>query len=432
MEIEQLYNLYKSAAGVCIDTRQLKENQIFFALKGEKSNGNQYAMQALENGASYAVIDEKTGDDSDERLILVENVLTTLQDLAAYHRKTFTFPVFGLTGSNGKTTTKELIARVISKRYKTAFTEGNFNNHIGVPLTLLSIDPEVCEFAIIEMGANHIGEIALLSKIAQPTHGLITNVGKAHLEGFGSLEGVKKGKGELLDYLSKKKGVVFVNAANEDLMAMVAKRRAFGEIVFFQSESEGKKPELTASLPFITYVSTQGDEIKTHLSGQYNFDNIAAALSVAKYFDVHEDDANAAIAAYVPDNNRSQIINKEGITIYLDAYNANPSSMAAAIKSFAELEAPNKIVILGDMLELGDSSESEHAALGELIASCKFDTVILAGDLMRYALPSLPQAYYFPDKFSLHNWIMDNPFSEATVLIKGSRGLKLESVVQFL
>lgn len=432
MEIEELYKIYKKSAGVCIDTRQLKENQIFFALKGEHSNGNQYAIKALEGGAAFAVIDEVSEGNTDERLILVDDVLVALQELATFHRKTFTFPVFGLTGSNGKTTTKELIARVISKRYRTAFTQGNFNNHLGVPLTLLNINPEQCDFAIIEMGANHIGEIALLSKIAQPTHGLITNVGKAHLEGFGSLDGVKKGKGELLDYFSKKKGVVFVNACNEDLMAMVAKRRAFGEIVFYQSESEGKKPALKTDLPFITYYSTQDDLVETHLSGQYNFDNITAALAVAKYFDVNEDDANAAIAAYVPDNNRSQVVQKGTNTVYLDAYNANPSSMAAAVQSFAALGAPRKMVILGDMLELGESAEAEHAALGALVASCGFDTVILAGTLMQYALPALPKSYYFPDKFSLHNWIMDNPVQDSVVLIKGSRGLKLESVVQFL
>lgn len=432
MEIEQLYKLFKTTSGVCIDTRQLKKNQIFFALKGENSNGNLYARQALENGAAYAVIDEKTEGDEDERLIGVEDALAALQELAALHRKTFTFPVFGLTGSNGKTTTKELIASVISKKYKTAFTQGNFNNHIGVPLTLLSIDPENCEFAIIEMGANHPGEIALLSKIAQPTHGLITNVGKAHLEGFGSLNGVKKGKGELLDYLSKKKGVVFVNAQNEDLMEMVAKRRAFGEIVFYQSESEGSKPVLVKELPFIAYVSAEGDRVETHLSGKYNFDNITAALSVGKYFDVMEEDCNSAIASFIPENNRSQVIEKGTNTVFLDAYNANPSSMTAAIRSFAALDVPRKMVILGDMFELGDATESEHALLGQLIASCGFDTVILAGNFMKYALEALPKAYYFPDKFSLHNWIMDNPVTDTTVLVKGSRGMQLESVVQFL
>lgn len=432
MEIEQLYTLFKASTGVCFDTRQLQEGQLFFALKGENSNGNQYAKMALENGASYAIVDEPIEGFEDERLLVVEDSLIALQALATHHRKTFDFPVLALTGSNGKTTTKELIVRVIATEYNTAYTQGNYNNHIGVPLTILSIDPEVHEFAVIEMGANHLSEIATLCKIAQPTHGLITNVGKAHLEGFGSLAGVKKGKGELLDYLSKKQGTVFVNAQNDDLMEMVSKRRAFGEIIFYQSESATEKPILREALPVITFDSAEGYEVKTHLSGLYNFDNITAALSVGAYFDIPDKDQAEAIASYIPDNNRSQIIQKGTNTILLDAYNANPSSMQAAITAFAELAASKKMVILGDMLEVGAYTESEHAALGELIASYNFDTVILAGEHIKAALGALPKAYYFPDKFSLHNWIQDNPIEHTSILIKGSRGLRLESVVQFL
>ncbi len=400
-------------------------------MKGDTFDGNAFAANALDMGASYVVVDDPSVV-KDDRFLLVEDALTSLQDLARFHRSTWDIPVVGLTGSNGKTTTKELIAAVLSRTYRTYATKGNLNNHIGVPLTILSVHPDDYDMVVVEMGANHQQEIALLSSISQPTHGLITNIGKAHLEGFGGLAGVKKGKGELYDYLAKKKRVVFVNAQNDTLMEMVSKRHSFGEIVFYRSASSDVNPILVEESPFVIYEDTQKQTIVTHLPGQYNFDNICAALAIGHYFGVDESDAHAAISAYQPDNNRSQVIHKGSNVITLDAYNANPTSMGAALENFMKSAAPRKMVILGDMLELGSETEAEHLALGQLIAEGKFDLVILSGKLMQHALPALPKAYYFPDKFSLHNWIMDNPQEETHILIKGSRGMGLESVVQFL
>jgi UDP-N-acetylmuramoyl-tripeptide--D-alanyl-D-alanine ligase len=316
-------------------------------------------------------------------------------------------------------------------KFNTYATKGNLNNHIGVPLTLLSIDPSKHEMAVVEMGANHQQEIALLCTIALPTHGLITNIGKAHLEGFGGIEGIKKGKGELLDFLSKKKGTVFVNSRHDVIMEMVSKRRAFGEIVFYGSENSPVNPELVQESPVVVY-QNNGKTVVTQLPGGYNFDNMCAALAVGKHFGIEDDDANEAVANYKPDNNRSQIVKKGSNTVIMDAYNANPSSMSAAIANFARIEAPKKMVILGDMFELGDAAAEEHLLLGKQIAEHKFDIVILAGSLMQHALPALPKAYYFPDKFSLHNWVMDNPQENTYILIKGSRGMALETVLNLM
>jgi UDP-N-acetylmuramoyl-tripeptide--D-alanyl-D-alanine ligase len=424
---ETLYSIFQKGAKISTDTRQVSEGCIFFALKGDKFDGNQYAAEALQKGAAYAVVDDPAVV-ADDRFLLAEDVLAALQDLARHHRKTFTFPVIALTGSNGKTTTKELIAKVLSMKYNTYATKGNLNNHIGVPLTILSVDPAKHEMAVIEMGANHQAEIALLSTIALPTHGLITNIGKAHLEGFGGVEGIKKGKGELFDFLSKKKGTVFANTTHDTIMEMVSKRRAFGEIVFYCSESSAVNPILLQESPFVIF-ENHGKQVSTHLPGSYNFDNICAALAVGKHFEVADEDANEAVSTYQPDNNRSQIVKKGSNTVIMDAYNANPSSMAAAVANFAKLDAPKKMLILGDMFELGDAAEEEHLALGKLIAAEKFDIVILSGKLMQHALPALPKAYYFPDKFSLHNWVMDNPQENTYILIKGSRGMALETVL---
>lgn len=427
---EELYSIYLKNSSVFTDTRQVVAGGIFFALKGDNFDGNKYAAQAIESGASFAVVDDNEVV-KDNRFLLVEDVLTALQELAKHHRKTFGFPVVALTGSNGKTTTKELINKVLSMKYKTYATKGNLNNHIGVPLTLLAIDPKRYEMAIVEMGANHQQEIAMLCGIAQPTHGLITNIGKAHLEGFGGVAGIVKGKGELFDYLSKKKGTVFVNATNDTVMEMVSKRRAFGEIVFYCSASGIINPELVEESPVVVFKTANKISV-THLPGKYNFDNICAALAVGKHFEVEDADALEAVSEYTPDNNRSQFVQKGSNSILMDAYNANPSSMAAAIDNFAKLDAKRKIVILGDMFELGDESAAEHEALGKLIAGHSFDIVILAGKHMQHALAALPKAYYFPDKFSLHNWVMDNPQENTHFLIKGSRGMALETILGLL
>ncbi|RYC72244.1 UDP-N-acetylmuramoyl-tripeptide--D-alanyl-D-alanine ligase [Spirosoma sordidisoli] len=426
---EQLYHKFLECTGVSTDTRRITTGCLFVALKGGNFDGNQFAQEALTAGARYALVDDPAvAAQQPDGCLLVADALTALQDLARHHRQTLTIPVVGLTGSNGKTTTKELIAGVLSKRYITYATQGNFNNHIGVPLTVLSITDQY-EMAVVEMGANHQREIALLCSICQPTHGLITNIGKAHLEGFGGIEGVRIGKGELYDYLASTGGTVFVNANDPVLTAMHQERSGFGQTVFYL---EHNQPELVQESPVAVYRTDTGQTITTHLPGRYNFENMAAALAIGQHFGVSPAEAHHAVADYNPTNNRSQVVQKGSNTVLLDAYNANPSSMAAAIRQFAATPAKRKVVIVGDMYELGDESPAEHEALGQLIADAKFDLVILAGKDMKYALGALPKAYYFPDKFSLHNWLMDNPMTDTHVLIKGSRGMSLESVVPFI
>lgn len=423
----ELYHKFLECSGVSTDTRKITPECLFVALKGPAFDGNQFAHDALKNGARYVLVDDPAVAAHHPDCLLVADSLTALQDLARHHRRTLNIPIVALTGSNGKTTTKELIAAVLSKQYKTYATPGNFNNHIGVPLTLLAIDDSY-EMAVVEMGANHQEEIALLSSIAEPTHGLITNVGKAHLEGFGGVEGVRKGKGELFDWLASSGGTVFVNAQSAILMDMYRERQ-FQEVVFYL---ETNRPELVQETPVVVYRNTDGHEITTHLPGRYNFENMAAALAIGHYFGVTSQESDRAVADYNPTNNRSQLVAKGTNTILLDAYNANPSSMAAAVQQFMNLPVQKKAVILGDMYELGPESEAEHAALGELVAKGNFDVVILSGKDMKYALGALPKAFYFPDKFSLHNWLLDHPFTNTHVLVKGSRGMKLESVVPFI
>lgn len=428
-----LYPKYQECSTVSTDTRQITPDCLFVALRGDKFDGNTFALQALAAGARYALVDDAAVAAQDNRCLLVADTLTALQDLARQHRRQFTFPVIGLTGSNGKTTTKELMAAVLAKKYAVEATRGNLNNHIGVPLTLLRIDPAHCQLAVVEMGANHQREIDQLCRICEPTHGLITNVGKAHLEGFGGVLGVRKGKGELYDYLAETGGTVFVNAQDAVLTAMQAERSprtpTFADVVMYLADG---LPKLLTESPTVTYQTAAGETVSTYLPGRYNFENMAAALAVGAYFGVPEAEANQAVADYNPTNNRSQVVVKGTNTVLLDAYNANPSSMAAAIRQFGQTEAARKVVILGDMYELGDESPAEHAALGTLIAEQHFDLVILAGKDMQYALAALPRAYYFPDKFSLHNWIMDHPMQDSHILIKGSRGMGLESVLPFI
>lgn len=436
---EQLYHKFQECTGVSTDTRRITPDCLFVALKGDTFDGNKFAEQALASGARYAVVDDPDVASRVSGCLLVTDGLTALQDLARHHRRTFSFPVIALTGSNGKTTTKELIAAVLSKNYQVYATVGNLNNHIGVPLTLLALN-EQHELAIVEMGANHQKEIELLCSIAQPTHGLITNVGKAHLEGFGGVEGVRKGKGELYDYLAQNAKTVFINSLDKTLTAMYRERlkairseTTFAEAIFYPGVDSTQEPiTLLSESPVVVYRDSMSQNVTTHLPGRYNFENMLAALAIGDYFGVSPEEANRAIADYNPTNNRSQHIVKGTNTMLLDAYNANPSSMAAAVQQFAATPARRKVVILGDMYELGPESEAEHAALGKLIAESKFDLVILAGKDMHYALGYLPKAYYFPDKFSLHNWLMDNPMTDTHILVKGSRGMSLESVVPFL
>lgn len=429
MEIKELYQIYKSSTGVATDTRNIQQGNIFFALKGHKFNANTFATEALKAGANYAVIDEAEFVVSD-KCILVGNVLETLQYLANYHRKQFDIPVIGLTGSNGKTTNKELLSRVLATKYNVHATKGNLNNHIGVPLTLLSMTDDT-QIAVIEMGANHQKEIESLCKIAEPTHGFITNLGKSHLEGFGGEEGIRKGKGELFDFLKASGGIAFVNQTDEKVMTLVKEKQMMTVVYFGEGENALEMVGESLVIKFKSPESKQ--EFTTHIGGKYNFDNMQTAYNIGLYFDVDDLEACQAIANYNPDNNRSQTVELGSNSFLMDAYNANPSSMEAAIKSFAQLETPKqKVVILGDMFELGEYSEKEHEALGKLVSSYNFDYVVLFGENMKAALLHLPKAFYFTDKFSLHNWVLDKCFENTYFLIKGSRGVGLESVLKVM
>lgn len=421
-----LLEKFLSSTGVSTDTRKIQAGNLFFALKGPNFNANAMAKEALEKGAQYAII-----DDADylagERTLLVEDGLLALQALATAYRQTLTIPIVGLTGSNGKTTTKELIFSVLSQKYHCFATTGNLNNHIGVPLSVLSIKKEH-EIAVIEMGANKQGDIKELVDIAQPTHGLITNIGKAHLEGFGGIEGVRKGKGELFDFLKASGGITFLPQQTSAVTEMYQERGMNKSVIV----NEALPTTLVEAKPMVRYSLASGEIIDSHLPGIYNFENIQLAIAVGKFFQLSDEQCNRGIETYIPNNHRSQFIKIGSNQVLMDAYNANPSSMSAAISHFAETEGTPKMVILGDMFELGDSSATEHAALGQLIAPLGFEKVLLVGSHMQHALVHLPSAYYFPDKFGLHTWLQDHPITDSFLLVKGSRGIQLESVLAFL
>jgi UDP-N-acetylmuramoyl-tripeptide--D-alanyl-D-alanine ligase len=377
MTIEQLYSIYLKYPSIQTDTRKLKEGDLFFALKGENFNGNLFAKQALEQGAAYALVDENV-DAENERIIKVNNVLNTLQLLAKHHREQFNIPFLAITGSNGKTTTKELIHAVLSSHYKTYTTEGNLNNHIGVPLTLLKIKSDA-QMAVIEMGANHQKEIASYCTYALPNYGLINNCGKAHLEGFGSVEGVRKGKGELYDHIRNNGGSIFINNDYDYLRDMskgIENKISYGTA---DAETTGHMLE---SEPFLKVIITSNEAIgsvQTQLVGDYNLPNVLAAVAVGKYFNVPADKIKSAIENYTPSNSRSQLIEKGSNKIILDAYNANPSSMKVAIENFAKIHAEKKVLLIGAMAELGDESLAEHALLVSLISKYQWSDVVLVG-----------------------------------------------------
>ena len=427
MDIQNLYQKYRESGKVSTDTRQITPGSVFFALKGDKFNANMFAEEALEKGAQYAVIDEAIFA-KDSRYIVVENVLETLQQLARHHRSQLKIPFIGLTGSNGKTTSKELLNAALSKKFKTLSTKGNLNNHIGVPLTILSIDDTI-ELAIIEMGANHLGEIALLCSIANPTHGFITNIGKAHIGMFGGFENIIRAKSELYQHLIQTKGQVFINSQNP-ILANMAKR--FTTPLFYPSGGDYYHCEVVSADPFLKVRTESGEEIVTQLTGGYNFENVAVALCIGKYFGVNPQEAREAIAAYAPGNMRSQLVKTGSNTIILDAYNANPSSMVAAIENLDDMRALNKIVILGDMFELESEAETEHRAIGKLLAEKKFNQVYLCGTLMKHAYAELPSAQYAEKKEDLINLLRQNLPTHATILVKASRAIGLESVVEVL
>ncbi len=423
MIIKKLHTLFLKGLNISTDTRKTNTNDLFFALKGERFNANSFAENALKKGAKYAIIDEVEYKTSNQ-MILVDNVLETLQDLARFHRDYLKIPIIALTGSNGKTTTKELINTVLSKRFKTKATIGNLNNHIGVPLTILSMTKET-EIGIVEMGANHLNEIAFLCSIAKPDFGYITNFGKAHLEGFGSIQGVIKGKSELYKHIIKNNKVLFIN--NEDQLQIKQSKKA-NVYTFGQQDSDviinNKNKQ-----PYVE-VFYNNINITSQLIGSYNFNNIAAAITIGNYFKVPDNKIKLAIEGYVPKNNRSQIIIKETNKIILDAYNANPSSMKAALTNFHELKHVNKIAILGDMFELGEESKLEHQNIVNYATSLNINLLILVGKNFNQTNTRNDNVLYYKTFNELKNNI--KAFTNSTVLIKGSRGMALERILEFV
>lgn len=412
---------------VTTDSRNCPEGSMFIALKGETFNGNAFAAQALKQGCRYAVIDES--EYAGEGTILVDNCLQALQQLANYHRRQLKTPVIGITGTNGKTTTKELISTVLSRKFNTLYTEGNFNNHIGVPLTLLRLTKEH-EMAVVEMGANHPGEIKTLVHIAEPDYGIITNVGKAHLQGFGSFEGVIRTKGELYDFLRDKGGAtIFIQNENPYLNGIA---EGLTCVRYGQTVGLYVSGELISCSPFLSFRWTAegvSHEVNTHLIGSYNLDNMLAAAAIGRYFGVSDDDISSALASYLPHNNRSQLKETADNKLIVDAYNANPTSMMAALKNFRQVEAPHKMVILGDMKELGEASREEHQKVVDYLKECGFDRVVLVGPEFAAATHSY-QTFQHVDEV-LADIRMHKP-QGYYILIKGSNSMKLSQLPECL
>ncbi len=432
----KLYDIFLSHSTICTDSRVCESGSLFFALKGENFDANAFALSALEKGCAYAVVDNPKYA-VDERFILVEDTLKALQDLAALHRKRLGTKIIGITGSNGKTTTKELIATVLKQTHNTHFTQGNFNNHIGVPLTLLQLRPEH-EIAVIEMGANHPGEIKMLSEIAAPNLGIITNVGIAHLEGFTSFEGVKQTKAELYSYIRKHSGKIFLNSGNEFLVEM-AKKSGFEldeNVLTYQVDSNLTDKLATAHItscnPLLemTCETANGKfNVKTQLIGTYNAENILSAVAIGHYFGISNEKIKEALENYIPQNNRSQFTETENNKLIIDAYNANPTSMRAAILNFAQMQAKQKTLIIGDMLELGSQSEVEHQKIVELIKEHDFSEVYLVGKCFQKTDSDFKN---FTGVDELKIFLQNNPLKNRFILIKGSRGIHLEKIINEL
>jgi len=425
----EIYQIFKENPVISTDTRKIEKNCIFFALKGDNFNGNKFAAAALEKGASFAIIDEKEYE-IPGRTVLVADVLDTLKELANKHRRELGIPILGITGTNGKTTTKELVSAVLGQKFKVSFTEGNLNNHIGVPLTLLKMNSDT-EFGIVEMGANHLGEIAALCNIADPDFGIITNIGKAHLEGFGSFEGVKKTKSELYQYIKNKNGIIFYNYDNPILTELT---REIQHKISFGCENADFTGELLSSPTFVNLKANFKKGVlylNTNLTGDYNFENVMAAACIGNYFEVDPLLIQKALKSYYPQNNRSQLITKDGLKIIMDAYNANPTSMQASIKSFMSNVSNASFLILGDMLELGDYSKQEHTAILELLKSYPSTKVYTVGKNF-FEIAGIFSCQPFLNIELLCEFLQKSPITEGDVLIKGSRGIQLEKVLNFL
>jgi UDP-N-acetylmuramoyl-tripeptide--D-alanyl-D-alanine ligase len=429
ISIEQLYAHYLEANCVTTDTRKITPGCIFFALKGEKFDGNVFASEALAKGAKYSIIDNPVYNGG-EQTLLVDDVLKTMQGLALLHRENLNIPVIGITGTNGKTTTKELINAVLSRKFKTTATAGNFNNHIGVPLTILSVNRNT-EIAIVEMGANHEGEIAALCMIARPEFGIITNIGKAHLEGFGSFEGVIRAKSELLKFINESGGQLFINSDNELLMRL---SENISRITYGAKSGAWCHgwPEVANPFARLQWDGPDGLlAVESKLVGSYNFENMMAAICIGQYFGVRSHDISDAITAYKPSNNRSQIIDTGKNKVIMDGYNANPTSMKAAILNFRNINSPSKMVILGDMFELGVESTKEHSEIVRIVDVSSFAKVLLVGP--RFGSASLPAHFLaFNSATEVNAWLKKNHIEGHTILVKGSRGMHLEDIMESL
>ncbi|SNC76027.1 UDP-N-acetylmuramoyl-tripeptide--D-alanyl-D-alanine ligase [Hymenobacter gelipurpurascens] len=430
-DLAALYARFKASTAVSTDSRQPQDGTLFFALNGPSFRGRDFAPQALAAGARHAVVDDETLAAQDpEHYTYAPDPLVALQDLARYHRSQLIIPVLAITGSNGKTTTKELVNAVLSKRYRVQYTRGNLNNHIGVPLTLLSIRAGEHDLAIVEMGANHQGEIAMLCGLACPTHGLITNIGKAHLEGFGGEEGIALGKSELFRFLAGSGGTAFVNTLDPRLPGLAA---AVPHSITYPNATDTYPATLLSAAPQVVFRLFNGETVEAQITGGYNFPNLAAAAAVGAYFEVANTDIEAALARYSPTNNRSQLVRTAHNDVVLDAYNANPSSMSAALRSFATRpgNAADKVVVLGDMFELGEASEAEHRELGHLLQSLRFGKVLLIGTHMQHATTQA-DFLHFATKPEAATWLQTHPLRDQQVLIKGSRGMGLESLLELV
>ena len=425
--IAELYSIYTKHPSVVTDTRKLKLGDLYFALKGPNFNGNLFALAALEAGASFAIVDEEIPNSADiqDRIIVVDDVLATLQALAKYHRQQFNIPFIAITGSNGKTTTKELVYAVLVSHFKTYTTQGNLNNHIGVPLTLLSI-PKDAEIAVIEMGANHQKEIESYCSYTLPTHGMITNCGKAHLEGFGGVEGVKKGKGELFDFLRGHHGTVFLM---EDFEYLIKMAQGIHHVIGYgkeQGQIQGDAIDHNGMLSVQIKKGIEIDTIQTHLVGNFNLPNVLAAVAIGQYFKVPNDKIKSAIEDYIPTNSRSQLLTWNNNEVILDAYNANPSSMKLAVENFAKINKHNKMVCLGGMRELGVDTLMEHQALIDQLKQTNWEQVLLVGSEFK---PCNHDYLYFDTVIEAKAWLQAQNLKGYTLLIKGSRGIQMEQLI---
>jgi UDP-N-acetylmuramoyl-tripeptide--D-alanyl-D-alanine ligase len=432
MEIKELYKIYQEHPTITTDSRDCPKGSIFLALKGASFDGNKFAKMALEKGCAYAIIDEKEYMvENDSRYLLVENCLTTFKELAREHRRQFDIPVIGITGTNGKTTTKELISAVLSEKYNVMHTEGNFNNDVGVPKTLFRLNKNH-EIAVVEMGASHPGDIKKLIDYVEPTCGMITNVGRAHLQGFGSFEGVKKTKGELYDFIKANEGLIFLNESNDDLVEMATSREMNRIITYGKSENASVEGNVICCAPFLKFAWKQNSadksmnariyEVQTHLIGSYNIDNMLAAITIGLNFGVEPEAINHALENYIPNNNRSQLTVTDSNKLIVDAYNANPSSMSAAIENFKVMDVPNKMAILGDMRELGETSLAEHQKIVDLLKEYGLCNIWLVGEEFCKTKTDFRK---FTNVEEVKEEIAKHKPTDQYILIKGSNGIKL-------